>query len=56
MIYNVYRKDVSVYVSAKEDNSMDNGFMSYIQLFIDFILKLIALFMSNDNTESNKKD
>ena len=35
---------------------MDNGFMSYIQLFIDFILKLIALFKSNDNTESNKKD
>lgn len=40
---------------AKEDNSMDNGFTAYIQMFIDFILKIIALFKSNENTESNKK-
>lgn len=44
-------------VASKEDNNMDNGFMAYIQMFIDFILKLIALFKSNDNTEANgKKD
>lgn len=41
---------------VKEDNSMDNGFMAYIQMFVDFILKIIALFKSNDNTEANKKN
>lgn len=37
----------------KEDDNMDGGFMAYIQLFIDFILKIIALFKSNENTEEN---
>ncbi len=37
----------------KEDDNMDGGFMSYIQMFIDFILKIIALFKSNENTEEN---
>lgn len=32
------------------------GFLQSLQAFIDFILKIIAVFKSNDNTESGKKD
>lgn len=34
---------------------MDSGFMLYIQAFIDFILKIISIFKSNENTESKLK-
>ncbi len=38
----------------KEDHNMDNGFMAYIQAFIEFILKIISIFKSNDNPDSEK--
>lgn len=37
-------------------SNMDNGFMAYIQAFIDFVLKIIAIFKSNDdNTDPGNK-
>ena len=32
------------------------GFLQTIQAFIDFILKLIALFKSNEDTEAGKTE
>ena len=32
------------------------GFLQSLQAFIDFILKIIAMFKSNDNPASGKKD
>ncbi len=53
MLYNEHciNKLVSVY-AYEGGNNMDNGFMAYIQAFIEFILKIISFFKSNDNTDS----
>ncbi len=31
------------------------GYMDYIKLIVDFIMKLIAFFKSSDNTETEEK-
>ena len=41
---------------TKEDINMDNGFMAYIQAFIDFILKIISFFKSNDDNSDNNNE
>lgn len=47
--------DSCIGVCEKEDINMDNGFMAYIQAFIDFILKIISIFKSNDNNSDNNE-